>query len=88
MSGENIADGNSHYMTGGTDARVWFERQWAMWPERADERYTTNLSFHYGAVQAFRAEHGREPTLSKQFRSNVEWLDRNAARSGGQDADV
>lgn len=76
MSDQNLIEGRNCYATGAPEQRAWFERQWRIWPERADQRYTTNLSFHHGGVQAFRAEHGREPAMSRDFRSNVEWLDR------------
>lgn len=79
MSDDNRETGRNLYAVGDADTRSWFERQWAMWPERADERMTTNLSLHHGGVTAYRAEHGSDPKMSAEFRSNVEWLDRNAA---------
>lgn len=77
MSSENQRDGWHHYATGDKETRAWFERQWAIWPQRADQRYTTNTSFHYGAVQAFRAEHGRDPVMSTGLRSWVAYLDQD-----------
>jgi hypothetical protein len=80
MSDENQADGKRCYEEGDEETRAWFERQWTMWPRRADERHTTNLSFHYGGVLAFREANGRDPKMSRDFLSNVEWHDRHATR--------
>jgi len=76
----NREDGHNCYTTGDAEARTWFDRQWAVWPERVDEKCTTNLSFLHGGVLAYRAEHGRDPGMSGMLRSNVEWLDRNGAK--------
>lgn len=76
MSDENRRDGWHGYATGSSEDRGWFERQWAVWPTRADQRRTANTSFHHGAIQAFRAEHGRDPAMSKALRSWVDLLDR------------
>lgn len=77
MSDENQTTGQHLYAVGDEQARAWFERQWRIWPERADPSLTTNLSLHYDGVVAFRIEHEREPEMSADFRSNVEWLDRH-----------
>lgn len=77
MSEQNEIDGNCLYATGDADTRAWFCRQWAIWPERADQRFTTNMSFLYGGVVAFRAEHGRDPKMSDQFAANINWYDRH-----------
>lgn len=76
MSDDNRTDGAELYRNGDAATREWFERQWSIWPARADSAKTTNLSFHHGGVHAFREAHGREPTMSRSFRDNVEWLDR------------
>jgi len=76
MSLERNDDGYVHYRDD-TDSRAWFEAQWRIWPKRADERYTTNISFHYGGVRAFREFHGREPELSREFSSHVAWHDKH-----------
>ena len=57
------------------DTRAWFREQWKRWPERVDERYTTNISFLYGALMAFRHLHKSDPPISRAFREQVEWLD-------------
>ncbi len=72
-----IYAGQSCYSLGDAETRSWFERQWGMWPIRADERLTTNVSFHYGGVVAFRMEHNKEPQMSRDFRSHVDWHDRH-----------
>ena len=82
MSDENQAEGQGLYRTGDPEMRGWFECQWRIWPRRADEKFTTNLSFHYGGVLAFRELHSREPLLSDQFREHVEWMDRQHAEAG------
>lgn len=79
MSDQNREDGRSCYASGDAECRTWFERQWHIWPERQHPERTTNLSFHHGGVQAFRAAHGHEPAMSEQFASNVAWLDRRLA---------
>ena len=77
MSEDNRTEGQYLYAAGDADTRAWFEKQWRIWPKRADERLTTNLSLHYGGVLAFRIEHEREPAMSPDFRSNVQWMDGN-----------
>lgn len=76
MSEDNRNQGRSLYATGDAETRAWFECQWAIWPTRADERFTTNLSFHHGGVIAYREEHGRSPEMSRQFRENAAYLDK------------
>lgn len=77
MSEQNQLDGANHYADGDVAAKLWFARQWAAWPKRVDERYTTNISFLYGGLTAYRVEHGCEPKLSEQFASNVAYLDKH-----------
>lgn len=72
---DNKLEGQRLYASGDAETRAWFERQWKLWPERADPKLTTNISLHYGGVLAYRIEHGREPELSDDFRSHVEWFD-------------
>ncbi len=86
MSDQNIIEGRNHYAKGDAETRAWFHKQWAMWPNRAVERFTTNICFHYGGVKAYRAEHGKEPELSEEFAENVSWLDKNsqAVKEKGQ----
>lgn len=78
MSAQNRADGQKCYATGDAEIRAWFEHQWEIWPDRAHYDRTTNLSFHRGGVLAFREMHGRDPKMSRDFQSNVQWLDRDA----------
>jgi len=78
MGESNRETGQRLYAMGGVETRAWFERQWAMWPRRADERLTTNLSLHHGGVIAYRLEHGKEPEMSRDFASNVKWLGTDA----------
>lgn len=73
---DNRTDGRSTYLVGEGDTRDWFERQWRAWPERVDQRLTTNIQFLYGAVLAFRAEHNREPELSASLAYHVRSHDR------------
>lgn len=83
MSEDNQTTGQYLYAAGDAETRAWFERQWAIWPDRADEKLTTNISFHYGGVQAYRIEHGKEPELSSQFASCIKAHDREIARKEG-----
>lgn len=76
---DNQGLGTYLYTYGDEETRQWFAKQWKMWPERADERLTTNLSLHYGGVVAFRAINSSEPEMSDQFREGVRVLDRFAA---------
>jgi hypothetical protein len=76
MSEENQTEGQELYAIGDAETRAWFERQWLIWPKRANELLTTNISLHYGGVVAYRIEHGKEPALSTDFRTHVEWLDK------------
>ena len=68
--------GDYLYSFGDEKTRDWFERQWRIWPKRADEQLTTNLTLHYSAVQAYRRIHGIEPRMSRDFRVNVAQLDK------------
>lgn len=76
MTNDNYADGHVAYSTGDTETRDWFQRQWAAWPERVDDRYTTNMTFHRGAIAAFREETGREATMSADLAANIRYFDR------------
>lgn len=78
MSEGNQTDGLSFYASCDMEAREWFARQWRIWPKRADEANTTNISFLYGGVLAYREEHGRDPDMSADYRSHVAYLDRCA----------
>lgn len=76
MSEGNQREGQACYSIGDRETKDWFERQWAVWPERADPRLTTNLSFHYGGVLAYRIEHdGADPPMSSQFKSSIKFLE-------------
>lgn len=76
MSDQNQTEGQEHYSSGDDKTKEWFHTQWKIWPKRADERFTTNMSFHYGGVLAYREEHKQEPPMSEQFKSCVAQLDR------------
>lgn len=80
MSDENYNDGYNLYETGTMEQKDWFRKQWKIWPVRANERFTTNLSFHFGGIQAYRKEKCKEPELSEDLKSNIKWLDKNAAK--------
>ncbi len=82
MSEDNLLVGASLYSNGDASTRSWIERQWKIRPIRADESLTTNMSLHYGGLLAYRAEHGGDPKMSEDFRSNVEWYDRNSHNEG------
>jgi hypothetical protein len=75
VSDENMAEGQRLYAAGGQKARDWFHKQWRIWPKRADNQLTTNISLHCGGVIAYRIENdGRDPPMSEQFRGCVEVL--------------
>lgn len=80
----NISNGQYLYSVGDADAKAWFHRQWQIWPERADERLTTNIGLHYGGVLAYRIEHGTDPEMSKDFASHVAWHDKNNSKEAGR----
>lgn len=82
MSDENRTEGRACYAAGDAKLRSWFERQWAIWPARADQHRTTNLSFHHGGVLAFREIHGCDPAMSRELKSNVEWFDKQEQKHG------
>lgn len=80
MSEDNAKTGQYLYATGDQETRDWFHKQWRIWPKRADERLTTNISLHCGGVVAYRIENdGRDPPMSDQFRGCVDVLAPNAA---------
>ncbi|WP_426261542.1 hypothetical protein [Sphingomonas sp. DC1100-1] len=76
MSEATQFEGAENYAASGPADRLWFELQWREWPHRVNDDRTTNISFHYGGVQAYRKIHGSDPAMSTDFRSHVEWLDR------------
>lgn len=80
MPYENRAQGKAHYGSGDPETRAWFERQWKIWPNRAHPERTTNISFHYGGVLAFREEHSCEPKISRDLASHVAWFDKQEPR--------
>lgn len=59
--------GKELYASGDRETREWFERQWKVWPERADPCWTTNFAFHLGGIAAYRAENGRDPAMSESL---------------------
>jgi len=74
---DNQTTGQHLYALGDKETREWFAKQWAIWPRRADERLTTNISLHYGGVVAYRIEHdGKNPPMSRSFATNVSVMDR------------
>lgn len=73
----NRTTGQYLYAAGDAETKAWFAKQWAIWPERADPKLTTNISLHYGGVLGYRIEHGRDPEMSDDFRSHVEWHDQH-----------
>ena len=75
MSIGNETEGQYLYAVGDDETKAWFQRQWKIWPERADECLTTNISLHYGGVVAYRIDNERDPEMSAYFRSHVDWLD-------------
>ena len=80
MSDDNMMTGQALYASGDKETREWFHKQWLIWPKRADERLTTNISLHCGGVVAYRIENdGRDPLMSEQFRGCVEMVAPNAA---------
>jgi len=77
VSKENQDDGLQCFAEGDSDTKGWFARQWKIWPKRADETKTTNLSFLYGGILAYRKAHQLQPEMSNDLRQNIEWLDRH-----------
>jgi hypothetical protein len=76
---ENETTGQYLYAAGDAETRNWFHRQWAIWPERADERLTTNLAFHRGAMAAYEIERGEKPHMSAELKVSAGMLDRLAS---------
>jgi hypothetical protein len=75
VSGKNETDGAWCYCNGSKETRDWFEQQWALWPKRVHDKRTTNGSFHYGALRAYREEHGDDPFMSPEFAAHVRVMD-------------
>lgn len=73
----NVAEGKSCYLED-PDTRQWFIKQWKHWPTRVDERYTTNISFLYGGILAYRELTGLEPEVSEDYSYSVKWMDDHA----------
>lgn len=64
------------YTIGDQATRDWFERQFRIWPQRADPELTTNLELHYWALVEYRQIHGHEPVKSTDFTVAVKVFDR------------
>lgn len=76
MSDKNQREGTYFYDQGDAETRAWFEKQWQRWPERVDQRLTTNLSFHYGGIRAYRdLNEGHNPPMSSELGACVARLD-------------
>lgn len=80
MSDKNREDGHLCYTIGNEEIRQWFEQQWRIWPVRHHQDKTTNLGFHYGGVLAYRKENQKDPSMSRDFASNVKWMDENTGK--------
>jgi len=85
VSEENTLIGRNLYGAGDAETKAWFEKQWKIWPRRADPKLTTNISLHYGGVCQFRIEHGRDPEMSRDFLGCVKQLDKYATLSTHQE---
>ena len=75
MIDQNSFEGQYCYAAGDDETKQWFHKQWKAWPEHVDKRLTTNISFHWGGVKAYRIDQGKEPEMSVAFAENVAWLD-------------
>ena len=72
---DHTEEGRYLYAAGDAETREWFEKQWKIWPVRADEKLTTNGSLHYGGVLGYRDEHGKDPEMSEPFSVHVSVMD-------------
>jgi hypothetical protein len=52
------------------------------YPDRTHPDRTLNLTFHYGAICAYREAHNSEPEMSADLAANIAVLERIAARKG------
>ena len=75
----NVRDGiecfNTAFWNRDSDTISWFEDQWKIWPKRARAENTTNISFLYGGLLAYRVFNIAEPELSSEYKTHVEWMD-------------
>jgi len=76
MSTDNETDGYSLYKEGEEETLSWFHKQWKHWPTRVNPNNTTNLSFLYGGIRAYRELHDKEPELSEDLSSSIKYLDK------------
>lgn len=76
MSDTNRMQGRECYAKSDAERRAWFEYQWKIWPIRAHDARTTNLSYHHGGVQAYREIHGSDPAMSDSLAENIAFLDK------------
>lgn len=74
MTTDNQADGFNHYITGVPKDQDWFAKQWLIWPERADPKNTTNISFLFGGALAYLTLNERFPPMSPDFNSHFDYL--------------
>lgn len=70
----SMDEGKQCYLKDST-THAWFSDQWQAWPERVNEQFTTNISFLYGGVLAYRELFDKEPILSKEFIVHVNYFD-------------
>lgn len=76
MSVDNETDGYTLYKEGNNDTNAWFHEQWKKWPTRVNPANTTNLSFLYGGIRAYRELNNKDPEISKDLASNIKFLDK------------
>lgn len=77
---DNKADGQKCYEDAvrneDTKTLAWFDRQWGMWPTRADPNSTTNISFLYGGMIAYEISTGERPPMSHDLKTCFNYLDK------------
>lgn len=85
MSADNQTNGYELYKKGEESLISWFHEQWKHWPTRVNPNNTTNLSFHFGGILAYREIHKKEPEISNDLKSSIKWSDRYNNHKGSTD---
>lgn len=69
---DNYSDGYDYFGSCDKDGEEWLIKQWAEWPTRVDQRFTTNIAFLHGAYIAYEQHYRRTPKTSKDLRSHFD----------------
>jgi hypothetical protein len=75
-------DGATFFGLMNSDGEAWLTAQLARWPERVDPANTTNISFLYGAFNAWSASKHVPPSVSEELQPHFDQLNKFRSQHG------